>query len=466
MRTKLFLVTAALAAALPAQSWTQQSLLLVQPTQRRLGAAAFEAAGSRLIFLGGVSQTPAVIQPETWRFNGTWQLLAPPAPTVGRWGHQLVTNTLNGRLIAFGGRAPTISGFANDTIEWDGTQWNAVPTPASPSPRYLYGMSFDSRRGVAVLFGGRTATTTLGETWEFNGVSWSQRTLANTPAPRSEMAMVFDSTLGKTVLFGGYDLDTDTIYGDTWFFDGQDWLLVPTPGVAPTARYRPAAVYDSTRKRTVLYGGFDGTNVVRDTFEFNGDTWATIATGANVPQAATETLHAYDPVRKKFVLFGGFGTTFSNQTWEYGYPATVNPGTFVQFGTACDTGPLPLEVTSSVPTLGQTWQLDYANLPTALNTVLLVALGLSNQSWTGIPLPFDLAPLGLAGCNLFVSADVINAVLPAAGTGLAQHTLAIPNTASLENAVVYTQGIVLEIGGPGLGFVGTTKGGYAVIGKP
>lgn len=466
MRTQLFLVTAALAAAIPAQAWTQQTLLLNPPGQRRLGAAAFEAAGSRLIFHGGVTQTPAAIVPETWRFNATWQQLTPAGGTVGRWGHQLVTNTITGRLFTFGGRSPTISGFANDTIEWNGSAWVNVPSPTAPSPRYLYGMSFDSRRGVVVLFGGRTASTTLDETWEFNGTSWAPVTLTTTPPARAEMAMVFDRALGATVLFGGYDLDTDTVYGDTWIYDGVDWRLTPTdPALSPGPRYRTAAVYDTTRSRTVLYGGYTGTLVKHETYEFNGEKWQlTVPEAGPAPQAATETLHGYDPVRKKLVLFGGFGTTFSNQTWEYGYPATVNPGAFVQFGTACDTGPVPHEVTSSVPTLGQNWQLGYANLPTAANTALLVVLGLSNQTWTGIPLPFDLAPLGLSGCSLLVSADIINAVLPLAG--FAQHSLAIPNTASLENAVIYTQGVVLQIGGPGLGFVGTTRGGYAIIGRP
>ncbi|MFY9342987.1 MAG: kelch repeat-containing protein [Planctomycetota bacterium] len=461
MRIQHFLVTAALAAAVPAQSWAQLSLLTTFPTVRRSGAAAFEVSGNRLIFLGGVSPTPSVILPETWRFNGTWQLLAPPGGTTGRWGHQLVQNTVNNRLLAFGGRSPTISGFANDTIEWTGTAWVNVPSPTAPSPRYLYGMVFDSRRARFVLVGGRTATQTLGDVWEFDGAAWTQRTFAVTPSPRAEMAMAYDPVLGQTILFGGIDNDTNTVLGDTWFYDGATWVA-QTPAASPDPRYRAASAYDSVRKRMVLFGGFDGAAIRNDTHEFTGETWTAITTGPTVPAATTETLHGYDPVRRKFVLFGGFGTSgFSSQTWEYTGATT---GLFSRFGSGCATSAGEPTIESNIPRIGQNWDLTFNSLPLDMEFVL-VALGLSNQSFGAVPLPFDLGLIGLGGCNLLVSADVVNVVDATLIPGTALHTLAIPNNTALVNAVVFAQGILFDLVLPDFFFIGTTKGGRAVVGS-
>ncbi len=461
--TKTLIVIAALAAALPAQ-WAQLSLLTTFPSQRRAGAAAFDATANRLIFLGGVSPTPSVILPETWAFNGTWTLLNPPGGTVGRWGHQLVRNTTTNRLFTFGGRSPTISGFANDAMEWTGTQWQALTPPVRPQARFQYGMCFDSTRNVMVLFGGRNANTTFGDTWEFDGVNWTERSLTNPPPPREEMAMVYDPELRRTILFGGHDSDTATILGDTWLYDGVEWQpLVLAPAQTPSARYRGASVMDTVRKRAVLYGGFDGTLILRDTYEFTGSAWQQVTTGINVPQASTETLHGYDPVRRKFVLFGGFGGSFSSQTWEYTGTTT---GLFSEYGAACATVNGDVAVTSSTPRIGQTWTLTYDNLP--LNTLgMFVVYGFSNTVWNAQPLPFDLGVIGLPGCSLLASADVTNFVLATNGATAASATigLPIPNNVAFLNTTLYTQGVVLDLVGPDITFPGTTRGGRAIIGN-
>ena len=451
-----FTVTAAFAAALPAQ-WALLTPT-TSPSQRRSGAAAFDAANNRLIVYGGVSPTPSVILPETWSFNGTWTLLSPPGGTVGRWGHSLVRNTTNNRLVTFGGRAPTINGYASDTYEWTGSAWATIPTPTAPSARHLYGLSFDQTRQVVVLFGGRTANATLNDTWEYDGITWTPRTLPTTPPPREEMAMVYDVGLHATVLFGGFDRSTNTVLGDTWTYAGTDWVEVLATS-SPSARYRTATIYDSFRQRVVLFGGFDGTNIAHDTFQFTGETWNAVSTGSNVPQAATETLHGYDPVRRKFVLFGGYGGTFSNQTWEFTGSST---GFFSTFGTPCETAAGEATLTSTTPTLGQSWNLTINNLPVDLEFAL-VTLGFSNQTWNSLPLPFDLAPIGLPGCNLLVAADVINVVLASGGTAV--HNLAVPNQPSLLNLTIFAQGVLGDIIGTEFAFVGTTKGGRAVLGN-
>src|SRR5689334_1512898 len=81
-------------------------------------------------------------------------------------------------------------------------QWGRPQRTAAPEERYLSGLVYDSRRGVAVLFGGSDHIGNAPGTWEWDGVAWKLCTLAG-PPPRSARAMAYDSRRGVTVLFGG-----------------------------------------------------------------------------------------------------------------------------------------------------------------------------------------------------------------------------------------------------------------------
>jgi hypothetical protein len=459
LSTRILLAAVALAASssfLPAQ-WLQTSPT-TPPTQRRAGAMAFDATTNRLVANGGLTQTPSTILDETWSYNGQWTQLTPAGAPPARWGHQLVRNPNNNRLITFGGRSPSITTYANDTWEYTGTVWLQVPTPTAPSARYHYGLAYDTVRNVAVLFGGHDAQGLLADTWEFDGVTWTQRTLANAPAAREEQTMIFDASLNRVVLFGGVDSDTNTLFGDTWTYDGVNWLN-STPSVSPSPRYRAAMAYDTVRQRTVLFGGFDGSDIVTDTYEYTGSEWSTVAPQGSGPANATEVYSGYDPVRRKFVVFGGFGGTFSNDTWEF---TGATAGLFGTFGSACSTTAQLPSIAGTVPTIGQTLTISFGDIGLDVETVVVV-FGFSNQSWMGMPLPFDLAPLNLAGCNLYVSADVAEIVLTTGGT--ASYQLPIPNQVQLVNSVVFVQGLPLDINPNDFAFVGATRGGRAVIGN-
>jgi hypothetical protein len=446
---------AATAALLPSQTW-QQIQPTVSPSLRRAGAMAFDATANRLILYGGVSPTPAEILGQTWSYNGQWSLLNPAGGSLPRWGHQLVRDTALNRLITFGGRSPTISGLANDTYAWTGSAWTQVPTPTAPSPRFRYGLAYDSSRNRVVLFGGRGLTEVYSDTWEFDGVAWTERTTATVPPPREDMLLAYDAGLARTVLFGGYDPDTDTLLGDTWEFDGEDWQLRAVTG-GPTARFRAAGVFDSVRQRIVMYGGFDGTNLLAETWEYFGGSWIQVA-GGGTP-FATEMYAGYDSQRRKFVTFGGVGDQFSNDTWEFTGVATGALGTFgegcpTSAGIAYPTAPTP-------PRINTTYTIEWQNLPVTTPAVIAVH-GVSNVQWSGIPLPFDLSIIDLAGCSLLVSADLVG-VEPAAG-GVAVTPLTIPNTPAFVGTSIYSQVLIPDPAAfNGVG--GTSVGARSLLGQ-
>lgn len=460
MRVSLSLpLVVALAAALPSQTWAPITPLTV-PSVRRAGAMAFDGVGNRLIMYGGTMPTPSTILNETWAYNnGNWTLLNPTGGALARWGHRLVRDTTANRLITFGGRSPTISGFANDTYAWNGSSWAALPTPVAPPARYQYGMCYDSTRHVVVLFGGRTAVQTVGDTWEFDGITWTQRTLPVAPAPREDMLMVYDAGFGRTLLFGGFNSDTNTVYGDTWQYNGTAWSDI-SPAMGPTPRYRTAYAYDSVRQRPMMYGGYDGMQVSTQTYEWNGSAWVLLATGTPGSLQATEMYAAFHPVSKKFVTFGGVGTAFSNETFEF---TGSTAGLFTLFGAGCATGAVVSGITAAAPpTIGQPLSLTFDNLPLD-SEFLVVALGLSITSWQGIPLPLDLGVIGLGGCDLLVAAENIQATLTAGGT--APLVVNIPNQVSLLNQAFFVQGLIVDIEAPGYGFIGASRAGRALIGN-
>ncbi|MFK7741258.1 MAG: hypothetical protein AB8H80_13140 [Planctomycetota bacterium] len=453
MRKTSYLAALALSVLAPSggllAQWAEQTPTLA-PGMRRAGAMAFDPATNRLMIYGGIRATPGQILSECWAYNGIWIPVASTAP--GRWGHTMVTDTTNSRILTFGGRSPTLGSLANDLQEWDGASWSPIATTSAPSPRFLYGMAYDSNRDVVVLFGGRTATGVNNETWEFDGTDWTQATPGSNPAPREEMGMVFDEQAGTVILFGGCDADTGTVYGDTWTYDGNNWVDA-SPPTGPSPRFRGAMVYDSDRSRSVYFGGYDNTNTFDETFELLSGQWIEV-NATTPPTNVTENYHAYDPQRGVTVVFGGFGSSFNKDTWEY----TGDPGgLFSLYGQPCLIGGTDEpSLSGTSPTIGQTLALSIGNLGTSFG--VLVTLGLSDQTFNGAPLPLDLGAFGLPGCGLLASADFTD--LAPAASGSVNYALAIPFSPSLLFSSVYVQGLTLDAT---LNLSGATRGGRALI---
>lgn len=443
-----------LAASATAQ-W-QQITSPNNPGQRRSASMAYHPGLNALVMYGGLSSTPAQALSDTWAFTTSWTQLSIPGGAPPRWGHQMVTNTATGNILTFGGRSPTVSSLSNDTSEFDGTTWTNVPTANSPSARFLYGMVYDSARNVVVLFGGRNALGANNETWEFDGTTWSQVTTANSPPAREEMGMIYDSSLNRTIMFGGCNENTSQIFGDTWQYDGTDWIQL-NPITSPSPRFRGVMEFDSDRSRSVYFGGYDGTMQLTETFEFTGGEWLQVPTGATTPTSTTEMASGYDPMRQELTLFGGFGTTFNNDTWQYIGPTD---GSFTLFGSGCDTAQGPVGFTGTVPNINTTLDLTFSNVGSAESVI--VSLGLSNQIWNGIALPFDLAIVGLAGCDLLAAATFVDIRLVTGTTAV--YSIAIPNVSALVSQSLYCQGFPVSKT-LGIVFEGSSRGGRALIGQ-
>jgi len=89
----------------------------------------------------------------------------------------------------------------------------------------LCGGVFDSKRNVAVMFGGASGATVLNETWEYDGTDWTNKTgVISGAAPSARIAfgsVAFDAKRNVTVLFGGWNLTR--YFNDSWEYDGASW---------------------------------------------------------------------------------------------------------------------------------------------------------------------------------------------------------------------------------------------------
>ena len=74
---------------------------------------------------------------------------------------------------------------------------------------------------------GKAKGLPVGDHWEWDGARWREVLAAVRPGARSRAAAVYDSARGRTILFGG--TNTGTVVGslaDHWEWDGAAWLPV------------------------------------------------------------------------------------------------------------------------------------------------------------------------------------------------------------------------------------------------
>ena len=296
-----------------------------------------------------------------------------PSPRAGSTG---VSD--GGLLYHFGGK-PTNTTEVNDMWIFDGTNWTDI-TPlvgVLPAARDWYGAAYDTARGRYVLFGGRSTAlgSNLGDTWEFDGANWIQMTPAVSPSVRRWGAMAYDLAAGVTILFGGED---NGVYNnETWSWDGATWTQL-SPATRPSIRGRGRLSYDLHTGTMVYFGGRDVAGPLADTWVWNGSNWNQIVT-ANAPSSAGVAGRfaygmTYDVLRERHVLFGGTrnGPTLAD-VWEFDGSDWQQRAVS---GPTSRTGPtfayvLGLQKTIlfggfGSPQLGDTWEYQTSALPAAV----------------------------------------------------------------------------------------------------
>jgi len=303
--------------------WIKPSLIGLPPARTSASMVYDPAMGATLLYGGNTYNT---LFGDTWAFSKTtgWTQLAPAVSPPPLQGASLAYDATTQTIVLFGGCLAHIGQSitcSNQTWTWDGVTWTEQFPPVSPAARNWNapnGMVFDSQLGKVVMFGGLD-----NETWEWDGKSktWTQQFPAHSPSPRSA-TLAYDESANQVVLFGG-DFTGYQLFGDTWTYDGVDWVQ-QQPVTSPEARADNGLAFDPILKRVVLFGGLAGPcedcgeTRLNDTWLWNGDNWIQLQTAFS-PAPRSGTSFTYDGTTKGMLLFGGWGTDFSftDTTWLF-----------------------------------------------------------------------------------------------------------------------------------------------------
>jgi len=254
-------------------------------------------------------------------------------PLQGRYSHAMAYAPSVGRTVLFGGyhRYNGTGYYLNDTWEYNYSEntWS-LAVNGTPAARRFIQMVYDASADQVILFGGTgQGGQKFDETWAYdpNNATWENRQPSGTPGPRWVYAMAYHALENKTILFGGLTPDGES--NETWVYDynTNTWTnMSPTvEGGVLTPRVAASMVYDSSADDVIMFGGEDSSGQLDETWAYNYSTnkWSRLDPDQVGGVLRPREGHAmvYDASAGKTILFGGWtGTqpsTHFGDAWEY-----------------------------------------------------------------------------------------------------------------------------------------------------
>ena len=283
------------------------------PAPRLAQSAVLDTTSNKMIVFGGYTSTND--SPASTHFNDVWYLTsatstspdatwqvatvaAGPIPTP-RAGHSAVLDSVNDRMIIFGG----FEGFAlpveNDvwvlenadgvggTPTW--IQLSPVGTP--PAARSNHTAVYNPNSNRMIVFGGNNGLNVeFNDVWVLenaNGLggpsnppTWVNFIAQSTSAiaARDSHTAVYDVTNNRMIIFGGHNSFTGQLYSDTWvLFNADDTQPTVCTGVGcmngplntnfsppPSARFAHTAFFDPKTDTMHVFGGVSSAGILND----------------------------------------------------------------------------------------------------------------------------------------------------------------------------------------------------------
>jgi hypothetical protein len=438
-----FAAALALCAGLVAQdlTWSRQ-FPIASPAARTNPLSAYDAARQRVLVYGGIGAAGGWTG-DQWEWDGAnWtQVSSLAAPGVRLWAGMAYDGARQ-RTVLYGGQQSGTGVYPTTTWLWDGTAWQSLATTPNPGQRLNHAMAYDSARQRVVLFGGSLVPSTpfSAQTWEWNGAAWTLMAPSASPPGRQGGCMAYDAVRQRMVLFGGLNAAFAKM-NDTWEYDGSTWVQ-RTSATTPPARNGHTLAFDASRQTVVMYGGAGspGLTTYGDTWEWNGVDWIASTPAANPGLRGGGALQ-YDAARQSCVFFGGAHPTLGAFNWTW---MTYSPALATPYGAGCGTPTMVFTPDPNArPLLGATAAATVDNAP---YPYVGVAVGFSRTVFgqASLPLPLDLS--GMTGCTLLQSLDVFGLGTTAVGPSSHRYALAIPNLPALLCQRIYLQGYALAPG--------------------
>ncbi len=274
---------------------------------------AYDAARKQIIMLGLDSATATQMyayDPEAGNWNPIKPATLPPCVNEG----QLTYQESNQTLVYTGGVCTNAVG-ADETYEWDGTNWNKITLITADNRVFGAAFAYDSERQVTTMFGGSPVIgLPLSETWIYGAGAWLPVSDVTRPGPRSLFTFTTDPVNNTVWMYGG--VDDVTTFSDFWRYDNGEWNEITATG-GPVGCGTPTAAFDSDRSKLVVVCAD-----AASTFEWDGTAWKSFTGLKPLPPFHRFASMTYDPTLKKTVLYGGFDGSsnsccYLDQTWMW-----------------------------------------------------------------------------------------------------------------------------------------------------
>jgi hypothetical protein len=262
--------------------------------------------------------------------------------------HTAVFDPTTNQMIVFGG---TDLGTINYNDVWVAVNvisgcspscplnWS-FETPGGPVPAARSGHSavYDSVNSRMIVFGGAEGfpSPCANDVWVLgnaNGVggapTWAELTPGGgPPAARAGHVATYDPVTNVMMVFGGTDCNGNYL-GDFWVLSNANgltgtpsWTQLMPEGSSPPARAYAAAAYNSSNKTLVIYGGTNG-NQLSDVWVLSGAnpasgtcTWTQVFPSGNAPPPRYGAASGYDPTTDGLIINSGFSTQgILGDTW-------------------------------------------------------------------------------------------------------------------------------------------------------
>lgn len=182
-----------------------------------------------------------------------------------------------------------------------------------PSPRFDGTITYDATDRTIYLFGGQDSAA-RNDLWAYSLATrqWSEVSVAGArPPARFGHTLIFDTVRRRVVVFGG---QASGFFSDVWAFQiaSGSWVQLSANDAGPNRRYGHSGIYDAARDRLVISHGFTDEGRFDDTwaFDFSSNTWRDISPASNRPVRRCLHHAAYDGARSRMYLYGGCASPF------------------------------------------------------------------------------------------------------------------------------------------------------------
>ena len=283
------------------------------PTARHSASMAYDPGRGGVVLAGGVAATGQNLR-SVWLYDGTdWRAL-PSLPDARFSGH-MAYDRARGELVYFGGQRGTsyqssVWTLGPSSTEWTVEQPSGCPS-ACPSARAEGHMAYDQSTERVVLQGGMTPSGPVGDVWSWDGTRWIDDPVGDlvvgASLTRAGGAMVYDSARRRLLLFGGRVRGTDGEafeLSDTFERMDGEWRRLPSTESQPNRRSDFAFAFHEATSEMVVFGGVSEALFLRDTWTFDGRDWRQRANEPVSPRRCRPAV-AYEPVARRGLMFGG-----------------------------------------------------------------------------------------------------------------------------------------------------------------